>query len=205
MEKFDGNPGRALTIEEIGPADIEICRPLCDELMKFQKSKAFMFTELFDSMNFDTRMKPSYEGALERYVAVARDGGEAVGYAFSTIDDGLAMKAAKSMALPPWDEIPAKLGHFNNFFLREPYRKSGLGKKLFLKNLDWLKSFPDVEHIFTYVSNGNDYAFNFYERHGFTFSHDVAGGFIKALYLKNAFTFYEKHGFTPDRDGAGAL
>ena len=46
-----------ITIEILEEKEIEQCRELCDELMGFRKSKAFMEPERFDGMNFDTRMK----------------------------------------------------------------------------------------------------------------------------------------------------
>ena len=48
--------------------------------------------------------------------------------------------------------------------------------------MDWLESFADVNLTFIYISNGNDEALNFYLSRGFTYSHDVFGGFIKAVY-----------------------
>lgn len=65
---------RTRTFEELQ------CRKLCDELTAFQKSKAFMEPEHFDAMHFDTRMKKSYESALEKHVVVAKDGGVPVGF-----------------------------------------------------------------------------------------------------------------------------
>lgn len=44
-----------LTYEFITDDQIEYCRDLCNELMIFQKSKAYIKSELFDSMDFDTR------------------------------------------------------------------------------------------------------------------------------------------------------
>ena len=35
--------------------------------------------------------------------------------------------------------------------------------------------------IYIFISNGNDDACDFYIRHGFSYSHDVLGSFIKAV------------------------
>jgi hypothetical protein len=48
-----------LNYETIPDEKIECCRDICNELMVFQKSKAYITPELFDNMNFDTRMIPS--------------------------------------------------------------------------------------------------------------------------------------------------
>lgn len=185
---------RNISIEIIQDGKIELCRELCDELMFFQKSKAFIRPELFDQMSFDTRMKKSYAAALRSQVVLARNGsGFPAGYVFSTIDDvtvaagtafpDWAPKVENGVGFyPDWVSLPQKIGCLNNLYLRAEYRGSGLGGRLFDIAMEWLESFSDVNLIFVYISNGNDAALQFYLNRGFTFSHDVFGGFIKAVY-----------------------
>jgi len=186
-----------ITIEIIKDRNIEQCRELCNELMALQKSKAYIQPEQFNSMNFETRMKKSYESALRSQVIIVKDNGVPVGYVFSTIDNisvadrdiypDWASVGESSMGFyPDWVTLPQKIGCLNNLYLRSEYRCSGLGSKLFDMTMEWLESFPDVDLTFVYVSNGNDGALRFYLNHGFTLSHDVFNGFIKAAYkLKN--------------------
>ena len=184
-----------ITVEIAHDGNIEQCRELCDELMAFQKSKATLSPEVFDLMNFDTRMKRSYEGALRSQVVVAKDNGVPVGYIFSTIDEEVesdhdsipewAPRVENSIGFyPKWVKLPDKIGCLSNLYLRDGYRSSGLGSQLFKQSMLWLESFPDVDLIFTYISNGNDAALKFYLSHGFTLSHDVFGGFITAVYKR---------------------
>lgn len=185
---------RDIAIEIIQDGNIELCRELCDELMFFQKSKAFIRPELFDQMSFDTRMKKSYAAALRSHVALARNGsGFPAGYVFSTIDEvtdadrtafpDWAPSAENGIGFyPDWVSLPQKIGCLSNLFLRAEYRGSGLGSRLFDITMEWLESFSDVNLFFVYISNGNDAAMQFYLNRGFTFSHDVFGGFIKAAY-----------------------
>jgi ribosomal protein S18 acetylase RimI-like enzyme len=183
-----------ITIEVVRDGNIEQCRELCNELMAFQKSKATIAPETFDTMNFDNRMKKSYESSLESQVVVIKDNGIPVGYVFSTIED---IENSKSSLpewapveeiensrgfYPEWDNLPNKIGCLNNLYLRDQYRDRGLGSKLFEMSMEWLESFLDVDLVFIYISNGNEAAINFYLSRGFTFSHDVFGGFIKAVY-----------------------
>ena len=146
-------------------------------------------------MNFDTRMKRSYEGALRSQVIVAKDNGVPVGYIFSSIDEEFesdhdsipewAPRVENSIGFyPKWVKLPDKIGCLSNLYLRDGYRSSGLGSQLFKQSMLWLESFPDVDLIFTYISNGNDAALKFYLSHGFTLSHDVFGGFITAVYKR---------------------
>lgn len=169
-----------ITIEVVKDGNIEQCRELCNELMAFQKSKATIEPERFDTMSFETRMKKSYESSLENQVIVVKDNGIPVGYAFSTVEDTEGNKG--SGLHPEWDNIPKKIGCLSNLYFRDKYRGLGLGSKMFEMSMEWLESFQDVDLIFIYVSNGNDAALKFYLSRGFTFSHDVWGGFIKAVY-----------------------
>lgn len=184
---------QTITFEIINNGDIQQCRELCNELMVFQKSKATIYPENFNDMNFDTRMKRSYENALESQTIVVKDNGDPVGYVFSTIDlvDAGDIAAFPDWApasensigfYPDWVEVPQKIGCLSNLYLSEHYRSMGVGSKLFEMTMEWLESFADVNLIFVYISNGNTDALNFYLNHGFTFSHDVFGGFIQAAY-----------------------
>ena len=186
-----------ISIETLSGSDIEQCKALCNELMAFQQSKAVMAPECFASMNFDTRMKKNYEQAIEKQLIVVKDRGTPVGYIFSTIDmvnenslhyyPDWAPKHTQEENLgfyPDWLETPQKVGCLNNLYLRDQYRGTQLGSKLFEISRQWLMGFPDCDLAFVYISNGNEAALNFYLNHGFTFSHNVFGGFIKAAYLR---------------------
>ena len=88
-----------IRIQTITGQDIEKCRELCNELMALQKSLANIHPEAFDSMNFDTRMKKSYESAERSHVAVAFDGDIPIGYVFSTI---VLVTEDQRHVLPDW-------------------------------------------------------------------------------------------------------
>jgi GNAT superfamily N-acetyltransferase len=169
-----------ITFEIVRDGNIEQCRELCNELMSFQRSKAFIEPERFDAMNFDTRMKKSYEGSLDKQVVVVKDAGVPVGYVFSTIDTLDSMRGPPFQFLPQRADLPERIGCLSNLYLKEGYRGAGLGSKLFDMSMDWLDGFSDIGLIYVFVSNGNEDAYNFYIRRGFAYSHDVLGGFIKA-------------------------
>jgi len=183
-----------ITLQIVEDGNIEQCRELCNELMAFQKSKAFVAPELFDLMNFDTRMKKSYENAMASQVIVVKDADVPVGYGFSTLEkvEGVGAplpdwapvdKTKKNLGFyPEWDNLPEKAGCLSNIYFRAEYRGMGLGTKLFGMAMEWFKGFPDINLVFIYISNGNDAALDFYLKQGCTFSHDVFGGFIKAVY-----------------------
>lgn len=177
--------------------NIEICRDLCNELMAFQKSKAYIAPEAFDYMNFDTRLKVSYENSFRNQLIVVEDNGEPVGYIFSTIgkitdreinyipDWAPKVEGKETIGLYPKDtDLPELIGTLSQLYIRDKYRGLGLGSKLFDMAMEWIKSFPDTKLAYVFISNGNEDAYNFYIDKGFTYGHDVFGGFIKAAYIK---------------------
>ena len=185
----------AISFDVMQDGNIEACRGLCNELMAFQKSKAGLLPDVFDMMDFDSRMKASFVQALASHVVVARDDAP-VGYVFSTIEsvahkDSHIPEWASTISsgevlgfYPKWADLPEKTGCVNNLYLREGYRGSGLGGRLMDISMEWLRESPGIDLVFVYISNGNDVALSFYRKYGFRHSHEVFGGFIHALYMR---------------------
>ena len=71
--------------EVISEDNIICIKDLCNDLMAYQKSKAYIHPEFFDNMSFETRMIPSVKSANANYIVVAKDDDEIVGYAYSNI------------------------------------------------------------------------------------------------------------------------
>jgi GNAT superfamily N-acetyltransferase len=172
---------KEITFEIVEDDDIEQCRELCDELMRFQRSMATIEPERFDTMDFDTRMMKSYETALEKQVVVAKVGNDPIGYVFSTVESSESMVDSPFGLLPRDRDLPSKVGCLSNLYLKREYRGTGIGSSLFKMSMDWLDGFPDIDRTFIFISNGNGVAYDFYRKRGFAYSHDVMGGFIKAM------------------------
>jgi GNAT superfamily N-acetyltransferase len=164
----------------------EYCRELCNELMVFQKSKAKIKPELFDSMNFETRMIPSMKSAIYNQIVVAKDDDKIVGYAYSNISP----KETYSNDFATFFDLTSvsrkNVGCLSQFYLREEYRKYGIGSVLFDKSMNWLMQFNDVLDYFIFVLNGNEDALEFYKRRGIVVSHEILDGFITVLRNKES-------------------
>ncbi|MDR7079227.1 GNAT superfamily N-acetyltransferase [Neobacillus niacini] len=173
-----------LNYQIISDDEIELCRELCNELMIFQKSKAFITPELFDNMNFDTRMVPSIKNALHNYIVIVKDGERPVAYVYSNISP----KEAYSTDFAAFFDLSSvrnkNVGCLSQFYIKEEYRQYGIGSKLFNMSMNWLKEFEDIEDYFIFVSNGNINALEFYKHKGFSVSHDILDGFITVLRSK---------------------
>jgi GNAT superfamily N-acetyltransferase len=173
-----------LKYEVIPDEKIESCRDLCNELMAFQKSKAYITPELFETMNFDTRMIPSIQSALHNYTVVVKDDDKIVGYVYSNISP----KEAYSNDFATFFDLSSirknNVGCLSQFYIKDEYRQYGVGSILFNMSMEWLKQFDDVEDYFIFVSNGNNEALEFYKRKGFNISHQILDGFITVLRSK---------------------
>ncbi|MFX3675245.1 MAG: GNAT family N-acetyltransferase [Paenisporosarcina sp.] len=179
---------------EIIPAEkIECCRDICNDLIAFQKSKAYIKPELFDNMNFDTRMIPSVKSAIYNYIVVVKDEDKIVGYVYSNISP----KETYSSEFATFFDLSSvsrnNVGCLSQFYISEEYRQYGIGSKLFNMSMDWLKQFDDIDDYFIFVSNGNDNALEFYIRKGFSVSHEILDGFITVLRTKKVNTSNRIH------------
>ncbi|MEG0250833.1 MAG: GNAT family N-acetyltransferase [Peptostreptococcus sp.] len=185
-----------ISIEVIGADRITECKDLCNKLMAYQKSKAVLYPENFNSMNFDSRMKASYKNALRSHLVMVKDGAIPIGYIFTTVDE---VTEENSQSIPDWApriegmenfypkffNKPQLVGCLNNLYIEKEYRGLGLGDKLYKMSMDWLSKMDDVKVISVFISNGNQAAYDFYIHEGFKYSHDVFGGFIKAAFRDN--------------------
>ncbi|MDQ6596106.1 GNAT family N-acetyltransferase [Bacillus salipaludis] len=167
--------------EVISEDNISCIKHLCNELMTFQKSKSYIHTELFDSMNFETRMVPSVKNAKANYIVAAKDDEKIVGYVYCNI----SRKETYSNDFATFFDLDSikdeDVGCLSQFYIKEDYRNMGIGSVLFKKSMDWLHSFPSITDLFIFVSNGNDNALKFYQNKGFKISHQILDGFITVL------------------------
>ncbi len=163
---------------------IEFCRDLCNELMAFQKSKAHIKPELFDSMNFDTRMVPSLNQAIHNYIVIVKDEDKIVGYVYSNISPKETYANGFATFFDMSSVSRKNVGCLSQFYIKEGYRQIGIGSALFDMSMKWLNQFNDVKDYFIFVSNGNNDALEFYKRKGFVYSHEILDGFISVLQNK---------------------
>lgn len=170
-----------ITYETIPVEKAECCRELCNELMIFQKSRAHITPERFDSMNFDTRMIPSIKSATHNQIVIVKDDDKVVGYVYSNISPKQAYSNDFATFFDLSSVSGSHVGCLSQFYLKEGYRNHGIGSALFDMSMKWLHQFRDIDDYFIFVSNGNHDALEFYKRKGFVVSHDILDGFITVL------------------------
>ena len=161
--------------------DISICKDLCNELMHFQKSVAHIEPQLFDNMNFDTRMIPSIKNATYNYIIMVKDDENPIGYVYSNISPKKAYSNEFATFFDMNSVTQSHVGCLSQFYIKEDYRDYGIGTKLFNMSMEWLDTFNNINDIFIFVSNGNNDALKFYQNKGYVYSHDILKGFISVL------------------------
>ena len=185
-----------IKIQDISNSNISICRELCDELMKYQADKARLKSDILSEMTFENRLKPSFENAQMKKVLVAFYNDYPIGYVFAEVSD---VTEDLRYYVPNWakniykkehlifysekQELPTRLGTFNNIYIKPEYHGLKLGHQLSTEVMTWMKNIEGISGIYVYVSNGNEQVVEFYKRFGFQFSHNVLGGFITAYYI----------------------
>ena len=167
---------------EVISVDDMICiKDLCNELMAYQKFKAYIRPELFDNMCFETRMIPSVKSAKANFILVAKDDNEIIGYVYSNISPKEVYANEFATFFDLESVKNADVGCLSQFYIKEAYRNMGVGTVLFNRSMDWLSSFKSISDLFIFVSNGNDNALQFYLKKGFKISHQILDGFITVL------------------------
>ena len=184
--EFERKINMSIHYEVISQDNIISIKNLCNELMAYQKSKAYICPEFFDDMCFETRMIPSINSSKANYIVVAKDDNEIVGYAYSNISpkgtysNDFATLECNSFF--DFDSVKNEdVGCLSQFFIKEGYRNTGIGSVLFEKSMEWLGSFKSISDLFIFVSNGNENALKFYLGKGFKISHQILDRFITVL------------------------
>lgn len=176
----------SINYEVISEDDIFCIKDLCNDLMAYQKSKAYIHPEFFDDMCFETRVIPSVKSAKANYIVTAKDDNEIIAYAYSTISPKETYSGGFATlqcdAFFDFDSVKSDdVGCLSQFFIKEGYRNMGIGSVLFEKSMNWLNTFESIKDLFIFVSNGNDNALRFYLGKGFKISHQILDGFITVL------------------------
>lgn len=176
----------SINYEVISEDDIFCIKDLCNDLMAYQKSKAYIHPEFFDNMCFETRVIPSVKSAKANYIVTAKDDNEIIAYAYSTISPKETYSGGFATlqcdAFFDFDSVKSDdVGCLSQFFIKEGYRNMGIGSVLFEKSMNWLNTFESIKDLFIFVSNGNDNALRFYLGKGFKISHQILDGFITVL------------------------
>jgi GNAT superfamily N-acetyltransferase len=132
--------------------DIDIIRPLWNQLNAYMYTRATTFRSHFEQMTFDKRKayfeKVAAAGPLRLDLAYAeQENGRCIGYCVSSFS-------------------VEKTGEIESIFVEDPYRSWGIGSALMTKALAWLEENGSIRNRVA-SSNGNEEVWDFYKKFGF--------------------------------------
>lgn len=187
--------GKNIVYRDLSEGPVEVCKDICNELLEYQASKAFKLKEVLTNMNFENRLKLSFDSASEKFLLVTLNGNEPIGYVYCTAE---IVEEGDIFEKPIWarefpDEYeglypknlktPSKIATLNNLYVKPEYQGLNIGKNLIEEAMKWIYSVNSLDYIFVYISNGNNVE-ELYKKHGFVFNHSVYNGFISAYVIK---------------------
>lgn len=130
--------------------EIELMKPLWEQLNSIHYDKSIYFKNKYDKFTFDKRIEYIYRkaqnGTIKFDMLLDNDTGNYIGYCLSSIEDNL--------------------GEIESIFIENKYRKLKLGDKLMTNALNWFES-NSITEIEINVVYANDEALPFYNRYGF--------------------------------------
>ena len=131
--------------------DIEIIRPLWEQLNEHHHEQSRYFRSFYTTLTFDDRKtyfeSASSTGSLRIELAEDTSAAHVVGYCVGSLS-------------------PERYGEIESIFVEAPYRRSGTGSELMQRMLAWLDACGAVRKRVS-VGNGNEVAGEFYQRFGF--------------------------------------
>ena len=144
-------PMHAVAYRTTGIDEIDLIRPLWEQLNEHYHRKASRFRRHYERMTFEERRSNFYKlheaGQLRLDLAADSRDGKYIGYCVSSVPE-------------------EKTGEVESLFVDAAYRSEGIGTALVTRGLAWMDSLGVVRKRVS-VSDGNEAAWEFYRKFGF--------------------------------------
>jgi len=131
-------------IFDISYDEVEVIKNLWEKNRQYHENTSEYFKESYRFISFEERVKAFENQIIKITVAKSDDG--YIGYCISTIIDGK--------------------GEIDSLHVEEHNRGNGIGKKLVIKHMEWLKE-NNCKVIGVTVSQENETTIEFYKKLGF--------------------------------------
>ena len=131
-------------IFDISYDEVEVIKNLWEKNRQYHENTSEYFKESYRFISFEERIKDFESQTIKITVAKSDDG--YIGYCISTIIDGK--------------------GEIDSLHVDELNRGNGIGKKLVIKHMEWLKE-NNCKVIGVTVSQENETTIGFYKKLGF--------------------------------------
>ena len=151
--RFDSyvEPMHAVLYRTTGYDEIELIRPLWEQLNSYHHAKASRFREHYEQMTFEDRQshfcRLHESGHLRLDLAQDEKTGRYIGYCVSSVS-------------------AENTGEIESLFVDREFRSAGIGTALITRGLGWMDSLGAVRKRVS-VGDGNESAWAFYRKFGF--------------------------------------
>ncbi len=137
-----------IEIQVLDIKDINLIKPLWEELNSMHKKKSTYFSDDFSNFSFEKRkQKLTQKDKVLILICRKKDNNEVIGYCISSITNDSE-------------------GEIDSIYIKPGYRKERLGSKLMNKSMDWFAK-ENVTNVEILVAHGNEEVLSFYEKFGF--------------------------------------
>ena len=127
--------------------DLYLIKELWEELNQLHMKDSKFFKEHYATYTFEKRCAKFRKMNNEAIrIEVIENDSEIIAYCISTVDK--------------------EIGEIESLFIKQDYRKHGLGNLLVNQSIDWLKG-NNCKRILVAVANGHESVFDFYMKQGF--------------------------------------
>ena len=133
---------REIIYRDMTSSDAMCCKTLCNKLMKHQASVAVKYSELLSKMNFENRLKETFDKAQCKKLIVAYYNKKPIGYIYGEIFEvtesniGTFKPFANQVSdedangyglIPPTLKLPAYIAELVNLYVEPEYRSEHVG------------------------------------------------------------------------------
>ncbi len=137
-----------IEIQILDIKDINLIKPLWEELNSLNKKKSTYFSDDFSNFSFEKRtQKLMRKDKLLILICNKKDNNEIIGYCISSITNDSE-------------------GEIDSIYIKPAYRKEKLGSILMEKSMEWFAK-EKITNVEILVAHGNEEVFPFYEKFGF--------------------------------------
>jgi len=144
-------PMHAVLYRATGFDEIELIRPLWEQLNNHHHAKASRFRDHYEQMTFEDRRshfgRLHETGHLRLDLAQDKKTGRYIGYCVSSVS-------------------VEKTGEIESIFIETAYRSAGVGTALVTRGLGWMDTLGVIRKRVS-VGDGNESALAFYQKFGF--------------------------------------
>ena len=135
-------------IQVLDIKEIDIIKPLWEELNSMHKGKSIHFSDDFANFSFEKRKQTLIQkDKLLILICKKKDNNQIIGYCISSITNNIE-------------------GEIDSIYIKPLYRKQHLGSILIKKSMEWFAK-EDISNIEILVAHGNEEVLPFYEKFGF--------------------------------------